>query len=427
MAYTQQRRFPATAPRFVVAAMAGIFVLTVCAARAAQAQSFQVIHTFSGGGDGGNPNAGLTPDRPGSFYGTTFAGGTHNEGLVFKLNQSGSGWVINPLYSFGSSPNDGYTPLDRAIIGPDGALYGTTYAGGANLGGTIYRLTPPATTCRSILCSWTETVLHNFPASDGDGFYPEGDLAFDQAGNIYGTTPVGGSGQPNGCGGSGCGIVYQLMHSQGMWAENIVYGFTGESDGGNPYTGVVLDQAGNIYGAACGGGPNYYGVDFQITASGWVETPIYTFTGFEDGMCPYGLSQDGSGNLYGTSGNTGFYGNGAVYELSPGNGNWNFELLYVFTSGDGGSSNLTLDSSGNLYGTTADGGAYSSGTVFKLTYSGGSWIYSSLYDFTGGSDGKYPYGQVVLDANGNVFGTARNGGNSGCDGSGCGVIFEITP
>ncbi|MGA2903409.1 MAG: choice-of-anchor tandem repeat GloVer-containing protein, partial [Candidatus Korobacteraceae bacterium] len=296
---------------------------------AAQAQTFQVIHTFSGGGDGGFPNAGLTPDGAGNFYGTTTGGGPHEAGVVFSLSHLGSGWVLSPLHSFTGGQNDGREPYSRAVIGPDGALYGNTSAGGPSDGGTIYRLTPPTSICRSTLCSWTETVLHNFPDPLGtDGFYPYGDLAFDQVGNIYGTASVGGSENPYGCYGEGCGVVYQMVRSQGSWTENIVHEFTGGSDGGVPYSGVLLDPAGNIDGTACEGGSHGYGLALRISASGWVESAIYNFQGYQDGMCPLGIILDQSGNLCGTSGNSGPYGDGAVYELSPENGGWNFALLY---------------------------------------------------------------------------------------------------
>lgn len=409
-------------PPVAVAALAIVFVLVVAAVPAAQAQTFTVIHAFTGGNDGSLPLAGLTPAGPGTFYGTAADGGAHRWGLVFKLSHSASGWVLYPLYSF--SGNDGGSPESRVTIGPDGALYGTTYQEGANGGGTVYKLTPPLTACRSFVCSWTETVLHSFPDPlTTDGFNPDGDLTFDHAGNVYGTTVAGGSGNPYGCFGSGCGVVYQLTNSQGSWTENIVHQFTGGSDGGNPFAGVLLDQAGNIDGTACVGGVSTSaGLAFQISASDWVETAIYDFQGVQDGKCPYGLTPDATGNLYGTSAASGSWGDGAVYELSPGQGGWNFASLYQFTSGTGGSSPLTRDSAGNLYGTTFSGGGYNYGTVFKLTQSGGSWTYSSLHDFTNGGDGRYPGGQVVVDSSGNVYGVAADGGASGG-----GIIFEITP
>ena len=406
--------------------VAGAMLLVFTAAQA-QAQTFTVIHTFTGGGDGADPRVGVTPDGRGNLYGTASAGGPRHAGVVFKLSHSGTGWVLNPLYSFtGDGRNDdGRYPNSRVIIGPDGALYGMTTSGGPMDGGTVFKLTPPTTVCRSTLCSWTETVLHTFPDPAGtDGLNPVGDLVFDAAGNVYGITPSGGSGNPNGCY-NGCGVVFQMHRSQGAWTENIVHEFTAGSDGGAPQQGVALDASGNLYGAACTGGFYGHGVDFEISVSDWVETPLYTFQGGSNGNCPFGVIRDSSGNLYGSSGG-GSNGRGQVYEISRGNGGWNLSSLYSFLVG-GGANNLTLDGHGNLYGTTFQGGNYNVGTVFKLTYSSGTWTYTLLHEFTGGADGSYPQDQVVVDSNGNVFGTASNGGDYQCSYDGCGTVWEITP
>lgn len=398
-----------------------------CTAITAHAQTFQVLHTFSGGGDGSNPYAGLTADGAGNFFGTTESGGSRRHGTVFKLKNTGSGWILNTLYSFNSGNNDGGEPQARVAIGPDGALYGTTTDGGPYDVGTIYKLTPPATFCHSVSCPWTETILHTFPDPfSTDGFYPSGDLTFDQAGNLYGTTNSGGSGMPYGCAGLGCGVVYQVARLQGTWTENIVHEFTGGSDGGNPYAGVLLDPSGNIIGSASDGGVDGFGLVFQLATSGWQEITLYQFHLATDGRSPGGLVQDAAGNLYGITGVGGYNDSGTVYELVPGNGSWNFELIYPFPPESQPASPLTRDGAGNLYGTTFEGGAYNYGMVFKLTHSGGTWTVTSLHDFTGGSDGFDPDGQLVLDGNGNIFGTAHAGGGGPCT-RGCGVIYEITP
>ncbi len=423
MAGVKQQQFLTAILSSMVGAIAAIFWLGILLAPAAQAQMFQVLHTFSGSGDGAYPAAGLTPDSRGNFYGTTVYGGTHGSGVVFRLAHAGSGWILTPLYSF-AGHGDGYSPESRAIIGPDGALYGTTYMGGQYDAGTLYRLSPPPTVCRATLCSWTKTILHTFPdPGDTDGFYPEGDLIFDRAGNLYGTTVGGGSGAPYGCLGFGCGVFYQMVRSQNGWTEQIVHEFTGGQDGGVPHNGVVLDSSGNFIGTTCSGGSHFVGLVFQISAAGWMETPIYNFQGLQDGSCPSAFMQDAAGNIYGVTTTS---RNGTIYELNPVGSNWNFALLYQISSSFPYEAQLTQDTSGNLYG-TADGGAYNYGTVFKLTFSGGTWVYSSLHDFTGGSDGKFPYGQLVLDGSGNIYGTASEGGNSGCQQNGCGVVWEITP
>ena len=232
----------------------------------AGAQEYSVLNSFTGGGAGWGPYVGLTMDHAGNLYGTTAYGGVSyicgqnlGCGLVYKLVQHGSGWTLIPLYAF-KGGNDGYMPVSRVVFGPDGALYGTTEAGGSNgcdkSGcGTIYRLTPPATTCKAFSCPWTETVLHVFNGSDGEA--PTGDLVFDQAGNIYGTTQTGGTDND--------GTVFQLTHSSGQWVLNTLLNCS-FGTGLVPQSGVILDQSGKLYGTTVGGG-NGEGVIFHLTPS----------------------------------------------------------------------------------------------------------------------------------------------------------------
>ena len=427
----------------VALAVAITFALTFGANQSAQAQTFSVIHQFTGGQDGANPYAGLTMDAAGNLYGTAASGGNTGGGCavdggcgsVFKLAYKGSGRIFAPLYSF-QGGNDGSTPYARVIIGPDGALYGTTHqGGGSGCGGsgcgTVFRLRPPATACKTALCYWTETVLYQFTGGSDGGLPGNGDLVFDQAGNLYGTTTTGGVGS---CNGGTCGVVYELTPSSGSWTESVLYSFAGGSDGGSPFAGVIFDKAGYLYGTASAGGnlacnaPYGCGTLFQLTpsGSGWVENVLYTFQGGSDGASPFGgLIFDPSGNLYGTTPSGGSGGGGTVFILTPSNGNWTLGVVYSFTgSGNspGPSDNLIMDATGNLYGTTADEGAYGYGSVFKLTGSGGNWTNTSLHDFAGGSDGGNPAGSVVLDASGNLYGTTFYGGANGK-----GVVFEFTP
>ena len=187
-------------------AMAIGFALIFTLAQSAQAQTYQVIYNFTGGQDGAYPEAGLT-ERGGKLYGTAYQGGSFNRGTVFKLAPNGSGWVFSTLYSF-TGHADGSAPIARVVFGRDGTLYGTTEFGGHNCGvgcGTVFHLRPPATFCRTVLCPWTETVLYQF-SGFGDGANPGyGDLTFDQAGNIYGTTFFGGV--------NAQGVVYELTPS----------------------------------------------------------------------------------------------------------------------------------------------------------------------------------------------------------------------
>jgi uncharacterized repeat protein (TIGR03803 family) len=362
----------------------------------------------------------------GDFYGTTSLGGTGN-GEVYKLSHRGSGWIINPLYQFGGLP-DGSFPEARVTIAPDGTLYGSTFYGGIAGGGcaqggpvqcgTVFHLTPPARTCNNVLCPWTETQIYAFN-SQPSLFWPNfGDLVFDNAGNIYGAAFQGGH---------YAGGVFQLTPANGGWTETSIYEFP-QNGQGEPIGGVILDSAGNLYGTTYGLPPAHglYGTVYELTpsGSGWTESTLYTFQNGTDGGSPRGdLIMDAVGNLYGTT-SVGAAGvGGTVWELSPSNGSWTFNLIYSFPGSTFGPfSPVLMDSSGDLYGTTLAGGAFQQGSVFKLTHTNGGWTYATLHDFSNGSDGRSPYGHLVLDGSGNLYGTAGWGGSSNA-----GVIWEITP
>ena len=400
--------------RYVLFALS-VFALAVVAAQAMQAQTFTVIHDFTGGVDGRAPAAGLTMDRAGNLYGTTIAGGDLSCqgigcGVVFRLANAGSGWHLTSLYAFGSrhSP-DGIFPYARVVFGPNGALYGTNIMGGAGGSGTVFSLRPPPTPCKATLCPWSETILYSFSGGSDGGQPYAADLIFDRAGSIYGTTLVGGN-QGGNCGFRGCGTVYTLTPSGGSWTENVLHAFTGSPDASSPWAGVIFDTAGNLYGTTLSGGQGL-GTVFQLTpsGSGWTENIIHDLS--QEGGSPYaGLIFDPSGNLYGAS-------ILEAFELTPSGGSWTFRLL-AYLGGQFPYGSLTMDSTGSLYGTTQD--ATGRGSIFKLTLSGGVWTETVLHYFTGGSDGGVPYGSVVFDANGNLYGTASAGGayNQG-------VVWEI--
>ncbi len=410
MARSQQNRNEISGlRRWMAAAAMAIAVLMMVAAIEVQAQTYTTLHNFTRESDGGYPVAGLSMDRAGNLYGTASEGGNLNAcyhqgcGTVFKLEHKGSGWTFTVLYAF-SGP-DGQYPEARVIIGPDGNLYGTTSEGGASGHGEVFRLQPPPTVCKAVLCPWTETVLYSFTGgSDGDA-PTYGDLNFDQAGNIYGTTPSGGNTSCND--GYGCGVVYELSPSNGSWAETVLYSFQNGTDGTSPYAGVVLDRSGNLYGT------NGSGVVYELSpsAGGWVETTIGNLYGFLAG----GLIFDSVGNLYGASPVSSPDGVPAVYELSPSNGGWTLHTLYDFNNVyEGSFAQVTMDPAGNLYGTLSFGPP----EVFRLTQQSGHWTQTG---FTGG-DGEIPYGNVVLDASGNLYTTASGGGSDSA-----GLVFEITP
>jgi uncharacterized repeat protein (TIGR03803 family) len=389
----------------------------------AEAQSLTVLHNFTDGADGSGPFAGITFDQQGRIYGTTPSGGSYQDGTVYRLAREGEGWVLSPLYSFGSQGNDGNYPYARVVFGPDGLLYGTTIHGGAEGYGTVFSLQPPATACKAALCPWVETVIHSFTLADGA--YPGyGDLTFDQAGNIYGTTiDSSGSG----------GVVFKLTRSGRAWTESVLWSFTGGSDGSNPVSGVIFDSAGNLYGTTSSGGSDFNGTVYELspTPSGWSETTLHSFdTCCGDG----GLIWDAHGNLFGIAGVP--YGEGegpsAAYELTPQNGVWSFTQLQDFGDQlDGPISSPTFDSQGNLYGPLPSGGN-GFGQIFKLTPSGNQWLYTSFYQFESSCiNGSlcYPVGAVTFDASGNMYGTTAYGGAE--DGQncppGCGTVWEITP
>jgi len=393
-----------------------VFALAVVAIPMAQAQTFTVIHNFTGAG-GISPWAGLTMDAAGNFYGTTYSGGTGGGGAVFKLKHSESGWIFTPLYGFAGG-HSGANPWGEVAIARDGTVYGSTYQGGEGncygFGcGVVFHLTPSATVPTTALSPWNETVLYRFTGGS-DGGNPQGNVTFDEVGNIYGTASQGGSGD---------GVVYSLTPSGGGWIESVLY-----SPGGNNSlaSGVIFDRTGNLYGESCGGGV----YELSPSGSGWIAQTLYSFNGGSDGECPFGgLIMDASGNLYGTTLYSGGGAGGTAFELTSANGSWTFNLLYSFSDSfpnqgnfPGSWDKLVMDAAGNLYGTTFIDGAYGFGSVFKLAPSNGIWTYLSLHDFTDGNDGGYPKSNLVIDANGNLYGTASTGGAYGD-----GVVFEITP
>ena len=421
-------------------ALAIMFVLTIGATRAVQAQTYQVIHNFMGGVDGAEPTFGLTIDATGTLYGTTFEGDA-GTGTAYKLAYKSTGWALTPLYVF-TVNNNGVIPYSTLVIGRDGKLYGTTGFGGINgpcvayghTGcGTVYTLQIPITFCHTTYCPWTETPLYKF-SGYSDGSNPYGaTLVFDAAGNLYGTTFAGGGGS---CA-VGCGVVFKLTPSGGgTWTESTVYTFMGGGDGASPWAGITLDQAGNLYGTTSAGGAYGNGTIYELSpsGSGWTEKTLHSFQTLQDGGSPYaGLIFDHSGNLYGATQYGGSGGGGTVFELTPSGGSWTYAVLYNFIGSGGGRAkgpvaNLVMDTGGNLYGTTAGDGTYRFGSVFKLTNGTGGWTYTSLHDFTDGLDGGSPRSNLVFDAAGNIYGTASTGGTGNpvtCVGN-CGVVWQIT-
>jgi uncharacterized repeat protein (TIGR03803 family) len=317
----------------------------------------RTLYNF-GGADGANPVAGLIMDAAGNLYGTAARGGAFWWGVVFKLAPTTHGaWTESVLFSFdwpvGISP---YAPL---TFDANGNLYGSTLGGGATGDGTIFKLAPNSDG------TWTHSVLHHFTHADGGGLYDA--LTFDKAGNLYGTAWYGGT--------HDWGVVFKLtLNSDGTTTESTLYNFQGGEDGSGPF-GVVFDAAGNLYGMTLHGGVGCpevgCGVVFKLTPSpdgSWTESVLHRFTGGSDGGGPYtGVIVDAAGNLYGATMGGGCAGYGVVIELAPTSKGWHETILHCFTGyGAYPWSGLTMDAAGNLYGTTSSGrGNY--GTVFEIT------------------------------------------------------------
>jgi hypothetical protein len=341
-----------------------------------------VLYSFQGGADGLGPGN-IVFDNAGNIYGTTWGGGIETCysgcGTVFKLSRKQGRWTESILYRFQGGA-DGYAPIG-VILDSSGVIYGVTYHGGdtscsyTKFGcGVLFKLS------ESSSGTWTETVLHTFGVTAGDGLNPNGGLVFDRQGNLYGSTQTGGTAPV------ASGTIFEFMPGS-SWSESILYSFDGGSPGGSvPMGGVIFGRGGRLYGSTYNGGIYGWGTFYEAKSgtNGWSESAIQPLGGYTDsGLTPVGQ--------------------------------------------------LATDASGNLYGTTESGGIgrASSGTVYKMTPTAqGGWTGTIIYAFSGRADGGVPQASVVVDGAGNVFGSTEVGGVGNCDpywGAGCGVIFEITP
>jgi uncharacterized repeat protein (TIGR03803 family) len=417
--------------------LSAIVVITAGVALAALAQTETVLNNFTGHNAGGTPFSNLVMDSAGNLYGTTFYGGFNSYGTVFKLSRNADGtWHESLLHLFQGGRDSG-NPWAGLTMDASGNLYGTTTGGILAGFGSVFKLTADPNG------GWHETVLHTFTGKR-DGGSPYGPVILDAAGNIYGMTHNGGN--------ANSGVVFELSPvSGGSWHETILHNFTGGLDGGFPEDGLAFDSAGNLYGTASAGGTSFNcgggcGVAFKLspTTSGtWHETVLHDFALGADGGLPGShFVLDAKGNLYSTTPlggqvNTLFCGGagcGIVYELSPqANGTWKQTVLHSFTGTTDGDEpaegGVTLDSAGNLYGTTALGGNLNDcpgvgcGVVYKLSPAGdGTWNETVLYNFTEGNDGGGPFSAPILDSAGNLYGTTDGGGIYGY-----GVVWEVTP
>jgi uncharacterized repeat protein (TIGR03803 family) len=397
------------------------------------------LYAFTGNADGAVPYGGVVLDPAGNVYGTTTNGGdfggencgTAGCGVVFKIDPRGHESL---LHSFTGPSADGANPTEGVTRDSAGRLYGLT-----TFFLSLYELQPSATFCAEVPCPWNESLLYNSEIGQLVG-YPTGIPVLD-AGNVYATSNTGGSG--TNC--NICGFVFKV-DPQGV--ETVIYNFQGGSDGAIP-TGPLLLLDGSLYGTTVTGGGaggcenGGCGTVYKIDANG-NESVLYSFTGGNDGLTPYsGVIADEQGNLYGTTPVGGQHsstcndGCGVVFELSPNQNGWTESLLYSFQGGADGANpygGLLRDSQGNFYGTTSSGGVSQYGpyigTVYKLDSAGNK---TTLWNFTGGTDGDEPeWGSLVMDQQGNLYGTTSFGGdlsatNPACMEIGCGVVFKLTP
>ena len=393
-----------------------VFVVAVSLILASglSAQTEQTLYSFTGAADGANPLSSLVMDSAGNLYGTAWLGGAYGAGDVFELSPStGGGWTESVLYSF-TGGADGANPFTADVIfDKAGNLYGTTTGGGAQGLGVVFELTPTS-------AGWTETVLHSF-AGGTDGQNPYAGLAIDPFGSLYGTTYGGGA--------YGVGTVFQVKRgSGGQWTEKVIHTFDVKT-GSDPVGGLVFDNKGDLFGTTQGGGAYKVGVVFALLYSGkdvWTARAIHNFTGGSDGGYPYAerLIFDKAGNLYGTTQGGGVNNWGVVFKLFQSSKGWKEQLLYQFNGAVEANpyAGLVMDGNGNLYGTCANGNMTTTvGSVFKLTPAvGGKYTETDLHLFTK-VDGEFPYSALLRDKAGNLYGTTDMGGASGM-----GVVFEVS-
>jgi uncharacterized repeat protein (TIGR03803 family) len=353
------------------------------------------IYSFDANADGVGPRSNIIQGRDGNFYGTTYSGGTNGLGTVFKITPAG---VETVLHSFAGGGTDGSSPSAALILASDGNFYGTTANGGPNGNGTLYKITPAG----------VETVLYAFTGGDGGG--PFGALVEGSDGNFYGTTSGGG---PN-----FNGTVFKITPAGVM---TMLHSFTGgTSDGSSSNASLIQGLDGNFYGTTSGGGASANGTVFNITPAG-VETVLYSFTGGSDGSEPQAaLIQATDGNFYGTTSGGGASGHGTVFKITSAGVE---TVLHSFAGGTDGSNPaaaLTQGSDGNFYGTTYSGGSSNLGTVFKITPAG---VETILHTFTSGTtDGNYPAASLIQGSDGNLYGTNGSGGASNS-----GNLVKFTP
>jgi uncharacterized repeat protein (TIGR03803 family) len=398
---------------------AGIFGVVLALALTAGASTEKVLWNFGGGSDGSGPWSNyFISDAKGNLYAATAAGGTYSSGTVFMLTPAGKEIV---LYEFkGQASGDGAGPHGRLAFDAKGNIYGTTQGGGTNGTGTVYELS------RKSGGGWTEKVIYTFSSTGADGISPSAGMTIAPNGTMYSTTPDGGA--------FSGGVIFSLTKTTKGWKQTVIHSINFPNEGGFPYEGLMMDTAGNLFGVAPSGGAVGAGVVYRLspTKKGWVDTVLYSFTGQNgDGSGLYwiDLISDSAGNIYGATSFGGTNGTGTVWELvySKTKKTYSEDILYEFGAGGSGDGNnpyggLVMDTKGNLYGTALNGGASNLGAFYKLTKQGKTWKETILHSFVGANDGAQPTGNPYLDAKGRLYGMTQTGGKSNL-----GIIYRIAP
>ncbi|MGA3402372.1 MAG: choice-of-anchor tandem repeat GloVer-containing protein, partial [Acetobacteraceae bacterium] len=365
--------------------------------------------------DGGNPQAGLIADAAGNLFGTTYGGAANDNGSIFEIANTSTGYASTPTTLASASTAAGYNPRAGLFADASGDLFGTASFGGANGDGTVYEIAKTDGSYASAL-----TTLVTFNGTNGSG--PYAGLIADAAGDLFTTTEGGGA--------LGYGAVIEIPYSDGSYASapTTLVSFNG-TNGGAPYGGLVADAAGNLFGTTDTDGADNEGTVFEIAKTGGsyasAPTVLVNFNGFDGGSPHAGLIVDAAGDLFGTTQGGGANGDGEVFEIAKTGGTYASTpiTLVSFNGTDGAypGAGLIADADGDLFGTTANGGANNLGTVFEIAETAGGYASTpvTLVSFTG-LNGANPNG-LLADAAGDLFGTtAADGANGG------GTVFEVS-
>jgi uncharacterized repeat protein (TIGR03803 family) len=397
-------------------------VMAAVCAQSAQAAAPAPIYTFQAGNDGSFPRGGVIQDPKGNLYGTTTSGGAGHNGVVYELKKGkGGSWTQSTLYAF-TGGDDGSNSQAGLLRDAKGNLYGTTYAGGADGYGVVFELSPPKKGSQT----WKHKTLWTFTGGN-DGGEPTGTLIMDSAGNLIGTSGEGGTGV--------VGTVFELSPpaaGQKDWTQTVLYNFTGNADGGEPYGRMLLASDGNLYGTTAGYGQFNYGNVFKLAANGgggWDFSVLHSFAGGSDGEVPRdGLIQGPDGTLYGdTAGFDNSYGN--VFSLNTDGSA--YSVLWEVAGGQGFEGNgpwqsLSMDAAGALYGATYGDGESASGEIFKLTppkKDSKPWKAEVLLAYQGNSAGEFPYTNVLVGTDGKLYWTSY--GTAGQSGFFPGLVWSL--